>query len=128
MTVKKTQDKSAVAQATEESVIEEQARDQTGQTKVRVVVDESQLQTCYANGFRPTASPEEVMIDFGMNKTRMTGEEDVPYEVLFKGDQRVIMSHYATKRLAIELSKVVRSYEQQFGEIELNVGKRQIKK
>ena len=96
---------------TPEDTIEEQVRDQTGQTKVRVRIDESSIKTSYASGFRPAATPEEVVLDFGMNITRMTGQKDV-------------MNYYATKRLAIALSQLIRKYEDQFGELELNASKR----
>ena len=107
-----------------EEAIEEQVRDQTGQKKVRVRIDESNVKTSYASGFRPAATAEEVILDFGLNMTRMTGQKDVPYEVVFQANNRVIMNYYATKRLAIALGQLVRRYEDQFGELELNASKR----
>jgi hypothetical protein len=109
---------------TPEDTIEEQVRDQTGQTKVRVRIDESSIKTSYASGFRPAATPEEVVLDFGMNITRMTGQKEVPFEVVFKAENRIVMNYYAIKRLAIALSQLVRKYEEQFGELELNASKR----
>lgn len=109
---------------TPEGTIEEQVRDQTGQKKVRVRIDETNVKTSYANGFRPMATPEEVILDFGLNTTRMTGQKDVPYEVVFKAENRIIMNCYATKRLAIALGQLVRRYEDQFGELELNASER----
>ena len=109
---------------TPEDTIEEQVRDQTGQTKVRVRIDEGGINTSYASGFRPAATPEEVILDFGMNITRMTGQKDVPFEVVFKAENRIVMNYYATKRLAIALSQLIRKYEDQFGELELNASKR----
>ena len=107
-----------------EETIEEQVRDQTGQKKVRVRIDESNVKTSYASGFRPAATPEEVILDFGLNMTRMTGKPDVPYEVVFKAENRIVMNYYATKRLAIALGQLIRRYEDQFGELELNASKR----
>lgn len=107
-----------------EEVIEEQARDQTGQKKVRVRIDESDVKTSYASGFRPVATPEEFTIEFGMNTTRMTGDKAVPFEVVFKAENRIVMNYYATKRLAITLSQLIRRYEEQFGELELSASKR----
>ena len=107
-----------------EETIEEQVRDQTGQKKVRVRIDESSVKTSYASGFRPAATPEEVVLDFGLNMTRPTGQKDVPYEVVFKAENRIVMNYYAVKRLAIALGQLVRRYEDQFGELELNASKR----
>lgn len=107
-----------------EETIEEQVRNQTGQKKLRVRIDETNVKTSFANGFRPAATPEEVILDLGLNTTRMTGQQDVPYEVVFKAENRIIMSYYATKRLAIALGQLVRRYEEQFGELELDASKR----
>ena len=111
-----------------EEAIEEQVRDQTGQKKVRVRIDESNVKTSYASGFRPAATAEEVILDFGLNMTRMTGQKDVPYEVVFQANNRVIMNYYATKRLAIALGQLIRRYEDRFGELELNASKWQLPK
>lgn len=109
-----------------EKTIEEQGRDQTGQKRVRVRIDESNVKTSYASGFRPVATAEEVILDFGLNLARLTGDKESPYEVVFQANNRVIMSYYCIKRLAITLSQVVRRFEEKFGELELNAAKRSI--
>jgi hypothetical protein len=109
-----------------EDTIEEQARNQTGQRRIRIRIDESNLQTSYVSGFRPTMTAEEVMLDFGLNVVRPTGDKEQPAEIVFYANSRVIMSYYSAKRLAIALSRIVRRIEQQFGEIELNAAKRRI--
>ena len=104
--------------------IEEQAREQTGQTQVRLRIDEQNMQTCYANAFRTNGTAEEVLLDFGLNLAEPTpGQADQP-QIVFKLNQRVIMNYYSAKRLAIALSQAVRRHEDQFGEIELDVNKR----
>lgn len=109
-----------------EKSIEEQGQDQTGQTRLRVTVDERNLQTTYVSGFRPTMTAEEVMIDFGLNLIRPTGNKEHPAEMVFQANNRLIMSHYSAKRLAIALGQIIRQFEQQFGEIELNAAKRRV--
>ena len=109
-----------------EKAIEEQARDQTGQKRVRVRIDESNVKTSYANGFRPLVTAEEVILDFGMNVARLTGNKETPYEVVFQANNRVIMNYYSTKRLAIALGQLVRRYEDKFGELELKAANRSI--
>ncbi len=91
-----------------EKTIEEQVRDQTGQKRVRVRIDESNVKTSYASGFRPVATAEEVILDFGLNLARLTGDKETPYEVVFQANNRVIMNYYSTKRLAIALSQIIR--------------------
>ena len=106
--------------------IEEQVRDQTGQKKVRVRIDESNVKTSYASGFRPIATAEEVIMDFGLNMTRLTGDKETPYEVVFQANNRVIMNYYSTKRLTLALGQIIRRFENKFGELELNAAKRSI--
>ncbi len=114
------------ADAAPEKTIEEQARDQTGQQRIRVTVDERNLQTSYISGFRPTMTAEELMLDFGLNLIRPTGNKEHPFDLVFQANTRLIMSYYSAKRLALSLGQIVRQYEQQFGEVELNAGRRRI--
>ena len=109
-----------------EKAIEEQVRDQTGQKKVRVRIDESNVKTSYASGFRPVATAEEVIMDFGLNLARLTGDKETPYEVVFQANNRVIMNYYSTKRLVLALGQIIRRYEEKFGELELNAANRSI--
>ena len=87
-------------------------------------IDERNLQTSYVSGFRPTMTTEEVILDFGLNLIRPTGNKDSPAELVFQANNRVIMSYFSAKRLAMVLGQIVRRYEQQFGDIELNAAKR----
>ncbi len=114
------------AETSPEKTIEEQARDQTGQQRIRVTVDERNLQTSYVSGFRPTMTAEEIMLDFGLNLIRPTGNKEHPVELVFQANNRLIMSYYSAKRLAVSLSQMVRRFEQQFGELELNASRRRI--
>lgn len=109
-----------------EKTIEEQGREQTGQRKIRVRIDETNVKTSYASGFRPAVTAEEVILDFGLNLPRVTGDKESPYEVVFQANNRIIMSYYSIKRLAIALGQIVRRFEEKFGEIELNAAKRSI--
>ncbi len=108
--------------------VENQARQQTGQQQIRLRVDERNMQTDYANAFRTNGSADEVMIDFGLNTMAQNpgqgGQQPQP-EILFQVNRRVIMNYYAAKRLAITLSQIIRRHEEQFGELELDVSKRQ---
>jgi hypothetical protein len=115
-----------IEDAAQKDTIEDQARDQTGQQRIRIRIDESNLKTSYVSGFRPTMTAEEVMLDFGLNVVRPTGEKEQPSEIVFYSNSRVIMSYYSAKRLAIALGRIVRRFEQQFGEIELNAANRRI--
>jgi len=121
------QEKEHSAEAIQGSTpIEEQARDQTGKMQLRVHIDERDLKTSYANGFRPIPGAEEVVLDFGLNLPFSSKNQNKEKErdIVFQANNRIIMNYYVAKRLAITLSQVVRRYEQEFGELELNAAKR----
>ena len=107
--------------------IEEQARAQTGQQKLRIQIDERELKSSYANGFRPTATAEEVLIDFGLNILSPAKGEKTNREMVFHANNRIIMNYYGAKRLALMLGQIVRRYEQELGELKLNAIERRKK-
>lgn len=104
--------------------VEDQARQQTGQRQMQVRVSHQNMESAYANGFLPNATAEEVLLDFGLNIANPAGRQQDQPEMLFNVQQRVILSYYTAKRLAIGLSQLIRRHEEQFGEIELDVSKR----
>jgi hypothetical protein len=118
-----------------EQPIEEQARQQTGQQQIRMRIDETDMKTAYANGVRTNGTAEEVILDFGLNlflpTAQQPGEAEAPAdpqqqaEILFKVTERVVMNYYSAKRLAVTLSQLIRRHEEQFGELEMDVTKRQ---
>jgi hypothetical protein len=110
-----------------EKPIEEQAREQTGQQQVRLAIDERNMQTGYANAFRTNGTAEEVMLDFGLNIVNPAGAQDNQPQIVFQVNERVILNYYSAKRLAIALGQLINRHEEQFGELEMDVSKRQKK-
>jgi len=97
---------------------------QQTQQEIRVHLDERQLHTSYSNTFHVNATPDEVMVDFGLNLvSRVPGPSGQP-EVVSQSNDRIIMNYFLAKRLAIMLGQVVRQYEEQFGQLELDPAKR----
>ena len=91
---------------------------QTQQT-TEVVVDDSGTLPSYSNFCRVTATPEEVILDFGLNPQPFaTGRQDV------KANQRLVMNFYTAKRLLTALGMTIQRHEQTFGSIELDVRRR----
>ncbi len=97
-----------------------------GQKRMRVRVDERNMQTSYVNGFRTTVTAEEVILDLGINLTVPTGRKEDPVEMVFQANNRVILNCYVAKRLAGTLAQIVQHHEQQSGPIELNAAKRRV--
>jgi len=108
----------------DDTPIEQQAREQTGDRKIRLRIDEQNMQTCYANAFRTNGTAEEVVLDLGLNQVSPAPEQEDQPEMIFRLNSRVVMNYYTAKRLAITLSRVIRRHEDQFGEIELDVARR----
>ena len=84
-----------------------------------VVVDDSQTLPSYSNFCRVTATPEKVILDFGLNPQPFaTGRQEV------KANQRIVMNFYTAKRLLTALSMTIQRHEGTFGAIELDVRRR----
>jgi hypothetical protein len=118
---------SAAKKASSQTPIEEQTRNQTGQQQANVDIDEVNLKTSYANGFRTSATAEEVVVDFGLNYIQPPDQQTGEQKMAFKANERIIMNYFSAKRLTLALSQIVRRYEQEFGDLELDAAKRQIR-
>jgi hypothetical protein len=84
-----------------------------------IQIDTSKAANSYANFCRVTGTPEEVIVDFGLNATPI----GVPADPI-KIDQRIVMNFYTAKRFLIALEVTIQQHEETFGELELDVQKR----
>lgn len=90
---------------------------QQGTTEVHV--DDSGVLPSYSNFCRVTATPEEVILDYGLNPQPFAqGRQDV------KANQRIVMNFYTAKRLLTALGMTIQRHEATFGSIELDVRRR----
>lgn len=87
------------------------------QQQIQLRIDESKMNSTYANTIRTSTTQDEVVLDFGMNLP-MQGENNQP-TLLFTVGSRVIMNWPGAKRLAISLSQVIRQFEERNGEIQI---------
>ena len=86
---------------------------------VQVEVDDSKALACYANFCRVTGTPEELLIDFGLNPQPF-GVPTQPIVVT----QRIVTNLYTAKRLLHVLQMTVQRHEATFGALETDVQKR----
>lgn len=93
------------------------------QQQPRVQVDDSSAVCCYANFCRVTGTPEELIIDFGLNSQPF----GVPTEPV-KVTERIVTNYYTAKRLLHALHLSVQRHEQAFGQLEIDVNKRVVAK
>ena len=85
----------------------------------QVEVDDSKTMALYANFCRLSGSPEELLIDFGLNP-QPTGETTQPVVVT----QRIVTGWHTAKRLLHVLQMTVNRHETAFGVLETDVQKR----
>ena len=85
----------------------------------QVVVDASKAQALYSNFCRVTGTPEELIVDFGLNSQPM-GVPTEPIEVT----QRIIVNYFTAKRMLAALQMSLARHEAAFGVLETDVQKR----
>ena len=83
---------------------------------VQVQVEDSGAIALYANFCRVTGSPEELIIDFGLNPQPVGVPKD-PIQV----KQRIIVNYYTAKRLLAALNMSVQRHEAVFGVRETDI-------
>ena len=91
------------------------------QQNIQVNLDERDLRTTFANAYRIHTTAEEVVLDLGFNMPNPNPAGGAQ-SLLFKVNERVVMSYANTKRLAMSLGQLVKRYEQQFGELQIQPG------
>ncbi|MBA2115049.1 DUF3467 domain-containing protein [Bremerella alba] len=87
----------------------------------QVELDESGAIACYANFCRVTGTPEELIIDFGLNTQPMVQSQEK-----IKVQQRIILNYYTAKRMLGALHMAVQRHEAAFGALETDIQKRVI--
>jgi hypothetical protein len=81
-------------------------------------IDMTKSEIRYVNFCRVTGTPEEVIIDLGLQTA-----EDASHDA-WEALQRVTLDFYTTKRLVFALQSTFAQYEATFGVVETNVDKR----
>jgi hypothetical protein len=89
------------------------------QQQVQFAVDTSHLNTAYTNWYRVTGTPEELILDFGLNPEM----GQMPTEAI-KLTQRLVMNFWTAKRLLNALHFAVQRHESFFGALEVDVQRR----
>ncbi len=82
-------------------------------------VDDKNVAAIYANFCRVTGTPEELIVDFGLNPQPM-GVPTEPIPV----SQRIVVNFYTAKRLYHALGMTLQRHEAAFGPLEVDVNKR----
>jgi hypothetical protein len=87
--------------------------------RVQVQIDDAKALASYANFCRVTGTPEELIIDFGLNP-QPVGLPTQPIVIT----QRIITNFYTAKRMLHALQLTVQRHEATFGVLETDIQKR----
>ena len=80
--------------------------------------DDSGIKNSYANACNVSSTREEIVLNFGLNQAWERPQTDV--QVQFTN--RIILSPYTAKRLALLLGAVMQQYESRFGVLDIGAG------
>jgi hypothetical protein len=90
-----------------------------GGQQATITIDDAAVQAHYANFCRVSSTPEELVLDLGLNpQPYATGPQTI------RVSQRIILNHYTAKRLLSALSMALQRHEQAFGVLETDIRKR----
>jgi len=87
------------------------AAEPAGQPKVRF--DSANIKSTYCNVCNATSTREEVVINFGVNKTWDMGGPELEVQL----EHRIILSPFAAKRLQDLLVRLIAEHEQRYGKL-----------
>lgn len=82
-----------------------------------VVWNDSNMKSIYVNASNVVGGREEIMMLLGLNQAWNMGQEKVNVDIA----ERVVMTPYTAKRLAIMLAATLKAYEAKFGQIDIGV-------
>jgi len=89
------------------------------QVPAQFSVDTAHLSTAYANFCRVTGTPEELVLDFGLN-TQMQPQPTEPVKLT----HRLVVNYFTAKRLLGALHMAVQQHENTYGVLEIDIQKR----
>ena len=94
------------------------AKDGDAPQQQTVTVKDDDVTASYANFCRVSSTPEELILDLGLNPNPFGGNATI------KVSDRIILNHYTAKRLLSALSMALQRHEQAFGVLETDIRKR----
>lgn len=105
-------ERAAVAPATPSTVTQRAAA--AGAPSVKW--DDANMRSSYANVCNVASTREEVVLLFGINQAWHAGQKEVTIQLT----DRIILSPFAAKRLALLLGNLLREHESRFGPLPID--------
>jgi hypothetical protein len=88
---------------------------QAAAAQTRILWDDTNMRSGYANVANVAGTREEIVLLFGMNQAWHAGQKDIKIQLM----DRIVMSPFAAKRLAMLLNQVLQDYEKRYGQLEV---------
>ena len=82
-------------------------------TQVKIIWDDKNMRSAYANVCNVAGTREEIVILFGMNQAWYSGQKEMTIQLA----ERIVLSPFVAKRLSLLLNNVIRDYETKFGSL-----------
>ncbi len=84
-------------------------------TQVKIRWDDSSMRSVYSNVCNVAGTREEIVLLFGMNQAWHSGQKEVTIQLA----DRIVLSPFVAKRLAVLLNNVIRDYESKYGTLNI---------
>jgi len=85
------------------------------ENQLKIRWDSSNMRSVYANVCNVAGTLEEIVVFFGMNQSWDASQKEMTVQV----SDRIVLSPFVAKRLAILLQNVIRNYETKFGALDV---------
>lgn len=83
----------------------------------KIVWDDSNMRSFYANVANVAGTREEIVLLFGMNQAWQAGQKELKVQLT----DRIVLSPFVAKRLAILLNNVMQDYESRYGKLNVEI-------
>jgi hypothetical protein len=81
----------------------------------KIVWDDSNMKSVYANVCNVAGTREEIVLLFGMNQAWHSAQADVTIQLA----DRVVLNPFVAKRLSVLLNNVLLDYESKYGSLDI---------
>ncbi len=85
--------------------------------RAKIIWDDSNMRSVYANATNVAGGQEEIILLFGMNQAWHAGQKEIKIQL----SDRIILSPFAAKRLSVVLNNVLQDYEKRYGTLAAGV-------
>jgi len=83
--------------------------------QARILWDDTNMRSTYANVANVAGTREEIVLLFGMNQAWHAAQKDIKIQLM----DRIVMSPFAAKRLCLVLTQVLKDYETRYGTLDV---------